>query len=97
MKTAFIALSAVVLVTAAPVALAQQASGKTPDQHRQASSKRAASVSGHGHGHATHLQRTTPAYPGAFGYAPSAPKDYSLENSRQAGGGGGGGGGGSGM
>jgi hypothetical protein len=32
-------------------------------------------------------------YPGAFGYAPSGPKDYTYENSRNAGGGGGGGGG----
>jgi hypothetical protein len=33
-------------------------------------------------------------YPGASGYAPSAPKDYTYDNSRNAGGGGGGGGGG---
>ena len=30
--------------------------------------------------------------PGAFGYAPNAPKDYTYENSSNAGGGGGGGG-----
>jgi hypothetical protein len=95
MKAAFIAISAAVLITAAPVAFAQQASGKTLDQQLHGSGKHAASISGHRH--ATHIQRMTPAYPGAFGYAPSAPKDYSLENSRQAGGGGGGGGGGSGM
>ena len=32
-------------------------------------------------------------YPGASGYAPGAPKDYTYENLRNAGGGGGGGGG----
>jgi len=96
-KTTFIALSAAVLITAAPAALAQQASAKTPDQHRQVSRKHLGAMSAHGSQHATHAPRLTTGYPGAFGYAPNAPRDYSLESSRQAGGGGGGGGGGSGM
>lgn len=97
MKTTFIALSAAVLIIASPAALAQHGSGKTPDRHRQASRTHTATISGRGPGHAAHTQRMTPGYPGAFGYMPSAPKDYSLENSRQAGGGSGGGGSGSGM
>jgi hypothetical protein len=92
MKTTFIALSTAVLIGTAPAVLAQRASDKTPDQHRQVSSKHLGTISAHGSQHATHARRLTPGYPGAFGYAPNAPKDYSLENSRQAGGGGGGGG-----
>jgi hypothetical protein len=41
-----------------------------------------------------HAKGLKTGYPGAFGYAPSEPKDYIYENSRNAGGGGGGGGGG---
>lgn len=91
MKTTFIALSAAVLITAAPAVFAQQALGRAPDQHHHAK-KHVRAISAHGSRHATHIQGMTPRYPGAFGYAPSATKDYSLENSRQAGGGGGGGG-----
>ena len=85
MKTAIIALC--VLIVAAPTVLAQNASGKTPDHHAAIKHHRLVSA-GHAPRHAMHAKGT----PGAFGYAPNAPKDYTYENSRNAGGGGGGGG-----
>ena len=93
MKTTTIALSAAAMIVAAPVALAQNATSKTPGLHHQVSKKQ---VAPYATAHAMHPRGTQMGQPGAFGYAPS-PKDYTLENSRQAGGGGGGGGGGSGM
>lgn len=92
MKTAIIALSAATLI-AAPAVLARNASNRAPDQHRQVSKKHLRTIWGYASGGAMHGRRVDTGYPGAFGYAPGEPKDYSLENSRQAGGGGGGGGG----
>jgi hypothetical protein len=71
-------------------------SNKAPDQQHHASKKHPQVVSGYAPWHARHGKGMQSDYPSAFGYAPSAPKDYTYENSRQ-GGGGGGGGGGSGM
>ena len=92
MKTTTIALSAAAMIVATPAALAQHATSKTPGLHHQVSKKQVAPFA------TAHAMHPRGAQPGAFGYAP-APQDYTLENSRQAGGGvgGGGGGGGSGM
>jgi uncharacterized membrane protein len=97
MKTAIFALSAAILIAAAPAVLAKLVSSKTPDQHYQFSKKHPQVVSGYAPWHATHTKGMQTRYPSAFGYAPSAPKDYTYENSRNGGGGGGGGGGGAGM
>lgn len=94
MKATIIAFSAAVLIVAASVVLAQSVSGKTPHQHHQVSKKHSRSIGGW---RAMGAKGLKTGYPRAFGYAPIEPKDYTLENSRQAGGGGGGGGGGSGM
>jgi hypothetical protein len=91
MKTVIIALSAAVLIAAAPAVLAKNVSGK-PDQQHHTSKKHPRVVSGYAPRHAMHAKGLV-GYPGAFGYAPSGPKDYTYENSRNAGGGGGGGGG----
>jgi hypothetical protein len=85
MKTAIIALSA--LIVAAPAVLAQNASSKTPDHHASGKHHRVVSA-GAAPRHAMHAK----GYPGTFGYAPSEPKDYTYDISRSGGGGGGGGG-----
>ena len=83
MKTVIIALS--ILIAATPAVLGQNVSGKTPaQQHRVKKHARIA----YAPRHATHAR----GYPGAFGYAPSEPKDPTYEATRNAGGGGGGGG-----
>jgi hypothetical protein len=92
MKITIVALSAAALIAAAPAAFAQDGSSKAPDQHRHASTKHHRTISGYDRGRAMHATRMKTGYPRTLGYAPSEPKDYSLENSRQAGGGGGGGG-----
>ena len=89
MKTVIIALSAAVLVAAAPAVHAQNVSSKSQHQHYRVFKKHPRT----GYAwHAKHAKGLKAGYPGAFGYAPSEPRDYTLENSRQAGGGGGGGG-----
>jgi hypothetical protein len=93
-KTTIIALSAAILIAAAPAVLAKNVSSKTPDQQHHASKNHPRVVSGNAPRHAMHAKGLKTGYPGAFGYAPSEPKDYIYENSRNAGGGGGGGGGG---
>ena len=85
MKTAITALS--ILIVAAPAALAQNVSSKTPDRHASKQHHRLVSA-GYAPRHAMHAK----GYPGTVGYAPNAPKDYTYENSSNAGGGGGGGG-----
>lgn len=80
MKTAIIALSAAALIAATPAVGGQQHKVFKKHHHQV--------VYGYApwrHAHAT--------YPGAFSFAPSGPKDYTYENSRNGGGGGGGGGG----
>jgi hypothetical protein len=52
---------------------AQNLSSKTPDRQHHAAKK--------------HAKALKTGNPGAFGHAPSEPRDYTLENSRQAGGG----------
>jgi hypothetical protein len=87
-KTTIIALFAAILIAAAPPVLAQHVSSKTPGQQHKTFKKRP-HVARYVPWHAVHARRTKMAYPGAFGYAPIEPKDYTIENSRQAGGGGG--------
>lgn len=85
MKAAITALSA--LIVAVPAVLAQNVSGRTPDPQHHAFKKHHRVVSsGYAPRHAMH----TKGYPGAFGYTPGEPKDYTYENIRNAGGGGGG-------
>jgi len=88
MKTAIIALSAAVLIAAPPAVLAQNLSSKTPDQQHHASKKHLRAGAGYAPRHAMHAKSLITDYPGAFGHAPSAPKDYTYENSRNGGGGG---------
>jgi hypothetical protein len=90
-KTAIIALFSAVLITAAPAVLAQNVSSKTPEQQHKVLKKRSQAVSGYAPWRVVHAKGMKTGYPGATGYVPSAPKDYTYENSRQAGGGGGGG------
>jgi hypothetical protein len=73
MKTTMVALSAAALIAVAPATLAQNLSSKTPDKQHHAAKK-------HANGWKT-------GNPGAFGRATAEPRDYTLENSRQAGGG----------
>jgi hypothetical protein len=81
-KTTIIALSAAALIAAAPAVLAQNVSSKTQDQHHQVPKKHPQSVSGYAPRHAMHARGLKTGYSGAFGYAPSEPKDYTYENSR---------------
>jgi hypothetical protein len=90
-KTTMIALSAAALIAAVPVAFAQ--SSQTPGLQHKVLKKRPPGVSGHASWHEVKARVSKKGYPGAFGYAPSEPRDYLTEMSRQAGGGGGGGGG----
>jgi hypothetical protein len=85
MKTAITALSA--LIVATPVVLAQNVSGKAPSHHASTKHHRVVSAA-QSPKQPTHVK----GYPGAFGNASTAPKDYTYENSSVAGGGGGGGG-----
>jgi len=87
MKTAITALC--VLIVAAPAVLARNVSSKAPGHHA-ASKHHRVILGGYAPKHAMPARGT----PGAFGYAPSEPKDYTYDISRSAGGGGGGGGGG---
>src|SRR5215469_7715488 len=87
MKTTIVALSTAALIVAAPAVLAQNVSSKTPDQHHKVFKKHPKVVSGYAPWHAS----VKMGYQGTFGYAPSAPKDYTYEQSRMGGGGGGGG------
>jgi hypothetical protein len=89
MKTAIIALSAVALIAAAPAVLAQNVSSKTRDHRHQVFKKHPQGVSGYAPWRVMHANGVKTGYPGASGYTPSAPKDYTYENSRNAGGGGG--------
>ena len=92
MKTVIMTLSAAFLVAAAPAVLARNA----PHQHHQVFKKRPQVVYGYAPWRVMQPNGVRTSN-GASGYAPSAPKDYTYDNSRNAGGGGGGGGGGSGM
>ena len=88
MKTTIIALSAAALI-AAPVVLAQNVSSKTPDQQHKVTKKRPQVVTGYAPWRVVHAKGVKTGYPGASSYPPSALKDYSYDNSRNAGGGGG--------
>src|SRR5262249_54503617 len=88
MKTVIIALSAAVLIAAAPAVLCQRLSSKTLDQQQHATKKHVRGVASCAQRPAMHAKGLITDYPGAFGYAPSAPKEYTYENSRNGGGGG---------
>jgi hypothetical protein len=92
-KTTIIALSVTALISAAPAVLAQGASSKSAGLQHKVSKKHPPAVSGHAPRSGMQANGWKRTYPGAFGYAPSEPRDYLTEMSRQAGGGGGGGGG----
>lgn len=92
MKKTIIALFAAVLITAAPAMHARNLSTKTPEQHK-VFKKRHQIASGYAPSRVMHASGVKTGYP-ASSYAPGAPKDYTYDNSRNAGGGGGGGGGG---
>ena len=93
-KTAIITLTAAALIAAAPAAHARNVSTKAPEPQHKVFKKRPQVVRGHAPWRVMHANGLTMGYPGAFSYAPAAPKDYTYENSRNGGGGGGGGGGG---
>jgi hypothetical protein len=86
-KIAFIALSVAALI-AAPVIYARDTSSKTPRVHHNVFKKHPQVVSGYA---PWRVNGVMTGYPGTFGYASGAPKDYTYENSRNGGGGGGGG------
>ena len=88
MKTAIITLSAAILTATAPAVLARNVSSNAPHQHHQVSKKHPR-VAGYAPWRVLHDNGVKMGYPGAWGYAPGAPKDYTYENSRNAGGGGG--------
>jgi hypothetical protein len=94
MKTMIIVLSVAALIAAPPAALAQNVSSKTPDQQHKVFKKRPQVVTGYAPWRVAHTKGVKTGYPGASSYPASAPKDYTYDNSRNAGGGGGGGGGG---
>jgi hypothetical protein len=91
-KTTIIALSAAALIAAAPAVLAQNVSSKTPGQQHKVF-KKPQVVTDYAPWRALHAKGVKTGYSGASSYPPSAPKDYTYDNSRNAGGGGGGGGG----
>ena len=91
-KTAIITLSVAILMATAPAVLARNESSKAPHQHHQVSKKHPPNISGYAPWRVMHDNGVKTGYPGAWGYAPGAPKDYTYDNSRNAGGGGGGGG-----
>ena len=94
MKTTIIALSAAALIAAVPAVSARNASSKAPgQQHRVLKKHPHRVVSGDVPWHAAHAKNVKMGYPGAFGYAPTEPKNYRPDQGSQAGGGGGGGGG----
>ncbi len=89
MKTAIIVLSAAALIAAAPAVLAQNVSSKTPAQHHKVFKKRPQVVTGYARWPVVHATGVKTGYPAASTHPPSAPKDYTYDNSRNAGGGGG--------
>jgi hypothetical protein len=91
-KTTTIALFAAVLIIAAPAALAQNGPTKTPDRQHKVFKKRPQIVTSYAPWRVMHATRgARMGYPGASGYAPSTPNDYTSDSSRNAGGGAGGG------
>src|SRR6478735_3964268 len=72
MRLAIIALSAVAIVTSAPVAFAQGVSSKTPGHEMQdrGSKKGSPGASGYAPGHEMQAKGSKKGEPGASGYAP---------------------------
>jgi hypothetical protein len=89
-KTAVIALTAALIIAAAPAVLAQGAQGKTPGAQHRVSHKHRPGVTGHAPLREMQAKGAKKGNPGAFGYAPGQPGglDRETEMSRQAGGGG---------
>jgi hypothetical protein len=89
MKLAVIGLSIAAVIVSAPAVLAQDASSKTPGHATQKHGKKAGHhASGYATGHRMHANRSKTGYPGAFGYAPTEPRDI-TDIATQGGGGGG--------
>ncbi len=91
MTRTIIALSAAALIAAAPAVFAKNVSSKTLSQQHIVFKKR---PQVYAPWHVAHAKGVKTGYLGASRHTPSALKDYSYDNSRNAGGGGGGGGGG---
>ena len=99
MKTTIIALSAAVLIAAAPAVLAKDVSSKTASAQHKVSKKHHSGVNHYALRREMRVRGRTMGYPGAFGYAPGAPpvvRDM-TDISPYGGGAGGGGAGGGGM
>ena len=100
MKTRIIALSAAVLIAAAPAVFAKNVSSKTPNVQHKVSRKHHPGVTNYALRREMQVKGRTMGYPGAFGYAPGAPpvvRDMTDISPYGGGGAGGGGGGGGGM
>jgi hypothetical protein len=98
-KARIIALSAAVLIAAAPAVFAKNASSKTPSMQHKVSKKHHPAVTNYAPRREMQAKGWTPGYPGAFGYAPRAAPvvrdmtDISPYGGSAGGGGAGGGGG----
>jgi hypothetical protein len=98
-KTRIIALSAAVLIAAAPAVFAKNASSKTPSMQHKVSKKHHPAVTNYALRRERQVKGWTTGYPGAFGYAPRAAPvvrdmtDISPYGGSAGGGGAGGGGG----
>jgi hypothetical protein len=71
-KTTIIALSAAVLIAAAPVAFAEGVSSKTASVQHKVSKKHHSGVNHYALRREMRVRGRTMGYPGAFGYAPGA-------------------------
>jgi hypothetical protein len=95
-KTTIIALSAAVLIAAAPAVLAKDVSSKTASAQHKVSKKHHPGVTSYARRRDMQVKGSTRGYPGAFGYSPSPPVVRDMTDILPYGGGGGGGGGGTG-
>jgi uncharacterized membrane protein YgcG len=96
-KTTIIAVSAAVLIAAAPAVFAKGVSTKTASAQHQVSRKHHPGVANHALRREMQVKGRTMGHPGAFGYAPgAAPVVRDMTDISPFGGGGGDGGGGGG-
>jgi hypothetical protein len=96
-KTSMIALSAAVLIGAAPAVLAKDVSGKTANVQHKVSRQHQPGVADHAPRHEMQAKGRTAGYPGAYGYARGAsPGARDMTDILPSGGGAGGGGAGAG-
>jgi hypothetical protein len=92
-KTKIIALSAAVLIAAAPAVFAKSVSTKTPGVAHKVSKKHHPGGTNYALRHEMQVKGRTMGYPGAFGYAPAAsPVVRDMTDILPYGGGAGGGG-----